>query len=137
MDYLYGKLNKEVEQNSYKGSISDTIKINIDDSTNVISGELDINNIRYSFELGEIASKAKLQHGLVAADNSQFLAFSIETGRLVMVNSVDLSFTFIGPKTYDMDRTKIGLYKLALDTVFILYLDILIYIYTSYIFFNI
>ena len=40
-----------------------------------------------------------------------------------MVNSIDLSFTFIGPKTYDMDRTKIGLYKLALDTVFILYLD--------------
>ena len=90
---------------------------------NVISGELDINAIRYSFELGETASKAKLQHGLIAADNSQFLAFSIETGRLVMVNSIDLSFTFVGPKTYDTDRTMIGLYKLALDTVFILYLD--------------
>ena len=41
-----------------------------------------------------------------------------------MVNSIDLSFTFVGLKTYDTDRTTIGLYKLALDTVFILYLDI-------------
>lgn len=66
MDYLYGKLNKEVEQNSYKGSISDTIKINIDDSTNVISGEL-VNNY-FNF---------KIYDNLPAATEKTYLTFAV------------------------------------------------------------
>lgn len=36
MEYLYGKLNKQVEQLEYKGGTTDTAQVEIDNSTNTI-----------------------------------------------------------------------------------------------------
>lgn len=75
MDYLYGKLNKEVGQNSYKGSISDTIKINIDDSTNVISGELVKNYFSFKIydNLPEATEKTYLTFAVLDDGSAQSL----------------------------------------------------------------
>lgn len=91
---------------------------------NIISGELDISTIRFTYGLGEVSSTARLQHGVIALPNSMFISFSTETGRLVLVNSLDLSFTFLGSKVYDSDRSKIGIYKLTNSTVMIMYKDL-------------
>lgn len=75
MNYLYGKLNKEVEQNSYKGSTSDTIKIDIDDSTNVISGELVKNYFSFKIydNLPEATEKTYLTFAVLDNGNTQSL----------------------------------------------------------------
>lgn len=75
MNYLYGKLNKEVEQNSYKGSTSDTIKIDIDDSTNVISGELVKNYFSFKIydNLPEATEKTYLTFAVLDDGNTQSL----------------------------------------------------------------
>lgn len=91
---------------------------------NIISGELDISTIRFTYGLGEISSTARLQHAIIALPNSMFIAFSPENGRLVLVNSLDLSFTFLGSKVYDSDRSKIGVYKLTNSTMMIMYKDL-------------
>lgn len=104
-----------------KGHISGII---ISIPYNIISGDLDVSAIRFTFGLGEVSSIAKLQHGMIPQSDSLFVAFSIDTGRLVLVNSIDLSFTFIGAKVYDNERSKIGLYKLSSATIMILFLDI-------------
>lgn len=39
-DYLYGKLNKEVEQREYKGKKSNTINVTVDNSDNSIQADL-------------------------------------------------------------------------------------------------
>lgn len=75
MNYLYGKLNKEVEQNSYKGSTSDTIKIDIDDSTNVISGELVKNYFSFKIydNLPEATEKTYLTFAVLDDGSTQSL----------------------------------------------------------------
>lgn len=88
---------------------------------NIVSGELDISTIRFTYGLGELSSTARLQHGIVALPNSMFISFSTETGRLVLVNSLDLSFTFLGSKVYDVDRSKVGIYRLTNSTIMIMY----------------
>lgn len=91
---------------------------------NIVSGELDVSTIRFTYGLGELSSTARLQHAIVALPNSTFIAFSPENGRLVLVNSLDLSFTFLGSKVYDSDRSKIGIYKLTSKTMMVMYKDL-------------
>lgn len=91
---------------------------------NIISGELDISTIRFTYALGELSSTARLQHGIIPLQNSMFISFSPENGRLVLVNSLDLSFTFLGSKVYDSNRSKIGIYKLTNSLMMVLYKDL-------------
>lgn len=90
---------------------------------NSISGDVDINNMRYNFTLGEIASTNTMQHAICPMTESMFVAFNMENGRLAAINNLDLSSTFLSAKVYDVATNLIGLYKISKSLVMILHLD--------------
>ena len=53
MDYIYGKLNQEVEKLKYKGKVTDTATVNVDNKNGTIS--VDVN----SYSPKEIDEKVK------------------------------------------------------------------------------
>lgn len=91
---------------------------------NAISGELDMSGVRFTYALGELSSTARLQHAIVPVSNSTFISFSPENGKLVLANSLDLSFTYISSKVYDSERSKVGIYKLTNNVLLVLYVDL-------------
>lgn len=102
------------------------IKCNRDGMTisapyNVVSGELNMNLVRIKkLDTSGTESYTRNQHMIIDASDSKFITFSTASGRLLLVDSNDLSFGFLNAKLYNTNPTQVGIYKLSSELMMII-----------------
>lgn len=87
---------------------------------NVISGDVNLNLLKYKkFSVG-FTSKADNTHGVVDISDTEFITYSMDDERLIVVNVNDLSYSFLNSKLYNTNPTHVGIYKISATLMMIL-----------------
>ena len=87
---------------------------------NVISGDVNLNLLKYKkFSVG-LTSKADNTHGIVDISDTEFITYSMDDERLIVVNVNDLSYSFLNSKLYNTNPTHVGIYKISSSLMMIL-----------------
>ncbi len=87
---------------------------------NVISGDVNLNLLKYKkFSVG-LTSKADNTHGIVDISDTEFITYSMDDERLIVVNVNDLSYSFLNSKLYNTNPTNVGIYKISSTLMMIL-----------------
>lgn len=87
---------------------------------NVISGDLNINLLKTKKFSAGLVSKAENTHGIIDINDNEFITFSTLDSRLIVVNSNDLSYSFLNSKLYATAPLNVSVYKLSSSLMMIM-----------------